>query len=77
MNRYLRIHLILAIMLPLFALCVYYGAVAGSIFSCNPGSRSRSVNHERIHVIADNSNYPQAMSELMSASRSKYSKDPL
>ena len=72
MNRYLPIHLILALC------CLYLpfesitGQLPAAFSAAIPETAAEASAANESTVFADNSNYPPAMSELMSASRSKY-----
>ena len=72
MNRYLRIHLILALCCLHLSIASITGQLPEAFSAAIPEAAAEASTSNESTVFADNSNYPQAMSELMSASRSKY-----
>jgi membrane-bound lytic murein transglycosylase D len=72
MNRYLRIHLILALCCLYLPFASITGQLPAAFSVAIPEAAAEASAANESAVFANNSNYSQAMSELMSASRSKY-----
>jgi membrane-bound lytic murein transglycosylase D len=72
MNRYLRIHRILALCCLYLLFASITGQLPTAFSAAIPEAAAEASTANESAVFADNSNYPQVMSELMSASRSKY-----
>lgn len=72
MNRYLRIHLILALWCLYLPVASITGQLPAAFSAAIPEAAAEASTANESTVFADNSNYPQAILELMSASRSKY-----
>ena len=72
MNRYLRIHLILALCCLYLPFASITGQLPAAFSAAIPEAAVEASTANEAAAFADNSNYPPVMSELMSASRSKY-----
>ena len=72
MNRYLPLRLILALCFLYLPFESITGQLSAAFSAAIPEAAAEAPTANESTLLADNSNYPQAMSELMSASRSKY-----
>ncbi len=72
MNRYLRIYLILALCCLYLPFTSITGQLPAAFSAATPEAAAEASTSNESTVFSDNSNYPQVMLELMSASRSKY-----